>query len=219
VYDDLPTKERLKLYDEAFQGLTKKKFDPEDMAQGGRAGFKMGRRAFLKLMGGVGAGIGALKAGLLNLGKEAAPMVEAAKETVTKAPDYFFALVDKIKRFGNSVDDAVADPRMERTYRYKNYELRENAFGEPGETIVTKTDDMGEFGYKEESMRFKQGGQTEDGFVPDEYEEITIRPDAEGKLKDVEDGIEDVSEIIEEATKSAPPIKKAGGGIAGMLGE
>jgi hypothetical protein len=179
----------------------------------------MGRRAFLKLMGGVGAGIGALKAGLLNLGKEAAPMVEAAKETVTKAPDYFFALVDKIKRFGNSVDDAVADPRMERTYRYKNYELRENAFGEPGETIVTKTDDMGEFGYKEESMRFKQGGQTEDGFVPDEYEEITIRPDAEGKLKDVEDGIEDVSEIIEEATKSAPPIKKAGGGIAGMLGE
>ena len=42
VYDDLPTKERLKLYDEAFQGLTKKKFDPEDMAQGGRAGFKDG---------------------------------------------------------------------------------------------------------------------------------------------------------------------------------
>ena len=219
VYDDLPTKERLDLYDQAFQGLTKKRFDPEDMAQGGRAGFKMGRRAFLKLMGGVGAGIGALKTGLLNLGKEAAPMVEAAKETVTKAPDYFFALVDKIKRFGNAVDDSVADPRIERTYRYKNYELRENAFGEPGETVVTKTDDMGEFGYKEESMRFKKGEQTEDGFMPDEYEEVTIRPDAEGKLKDIEDGIEDVSEIIEEATKSAPPIKKAGGGIARMLGE
>ena len=48
---------------------------------------------------------------------------------------------------------------------------------------------------------------------------MTIRPDAEGKLKDVEDGIEDVSEIIEEATKSSPPIKKAAGGIARMLGE
>ena len=49
VYDDLPTKERLKLYDEAFQGLTKKKFDPEDMAQGGRAGFSKGGIDVLKL--------------------------------------------------------------------------------------------------------------------------------------------------------------------------
>ena len=30
VYDDMPTKERLKLYDEAYQGLTKKKFDPPE---------------------------------------------------------------------------------------------------------------------------------------------------------------------------------------------
>ena len=215
---DLDQRQQMDLYDEALKGLS------EDFAQGGRAGFKLGsidkaRRAFLKTVGAAGAGITALKTGLLGLGKEAAPMVEAAKETVTKAPDYFFALVDKIKRFGKSVDDAVADKRLEQTYRYKNYELRENAFGEPGETIVTKTDDMGEFGYKEESMRFKKGGQTEDGFIPDEYEEVTVRPDAEGKLKDVEDGIEDVSEIIEEVSKSTPPIKKAGGGIARMLGD
>ena len=190
--------------------------DPEDMAQGGRVGLKKGmdRRTFMKIMGGL--------ATLPILGKFIKPVTKAApavKEAVTKAPDYFFALIDKIKRFGKSVDDPVADPRVERTYRYKNYELRENAFGDPGETIVTKTDDMGEFGYKEESMRFKKGGPTEDGVVPDEYEEITVRPDAEGKLKDVEDGIEDVSEIIEEATKSSPPIKKAAGGIARMLGE
>ena len=235
VYDDLPIKERLKLYDEAYSALTDRKFgkfnldklediDLDEFAQGGRAGFKIGgidkaRRAFLKTVGAAGAGITALKTGLLGLGKEAAPMVEAAKEKVTKAPDYFFALVEKIKRFGKSVDDPVADPRVERTYKYKNYELRENAFGDPGETVVTKTDDMGEFGYKEDAMRYKKGGPTEDGFVPDEYEEMTVRPDAEGKLKDVEDGIEDISEIIEEATKSAPPIKKAGGGIARMLGE
>ena len=219
---DLDQRQQIDLYGEALDGLS---VDPDKFAQGGRAGFSKGklvdlaRRKFLKAAAGVGAGIGALKTGLLGLGKEAAPMVEAAKETVTKAPDYFFALVDKIKRFGKSVDDPVADPRVERTYRYKNYELRENAFGDPGETIVTKTDDMGEFGYKEESMRFKKGGPTEDGVVPDEYEELTVRPDAEGKLKDVEDGIEDVSEIIEEATKSSPPIKKATGGIARMLGE
>jgi len=276
VYDDLPDLEGTRLYGEAYDALSKKRFesklDPEDFAQGGRAGFKNGlspamqkrmmellmqgvpmdkvqkeaesqlrqeefrskagplleaaqggrvglkkgmdRRTFMKIMGGL--------ATLPILGKFIKPITKTApvvKEAVTKAPDYFFALVDKIKRFGKSVDDPVADPRVERTYRYKNYELRENAFGDPGETIVTKTDDMGEFGYKEESMRFKKGGPTEDGVVPDEYEEMTIRPDAEGKLKDVEDGIEDVSEIIEEVSKGAPPIKKASGGIARMLGE
>ena len=43
VYDDLPTKQRLDLYDQAFTGLTKKKFDPpEDLATGGRVGFASG---------------------------------------------------------------------------------------------------------------------------------------------------------------------------------
>jgi len=61
VYDDLPTKERIKLYDEAYQGISKKKFDPpEEKADGGRIGFKGGlskllkefmeRRKFLKTM-------------------------------------------------------------------------------------------------------------------------------------------------------------------------
>ena len=56
-------------------------------------------------------------------------------------------------------------------------------------------------------------------FEPDEYEELTARPDMEGKLKDIEEGIDDASEFIEEASKSAPPIKKAAGGLAYMLGE
>ena len=46
VYDDMPTKERLDLYDEAYQALTKKKFDPpEDLATGGRVGLKGGADA------------------------------------------------------------------------------------------------------------------------------------------------------------------------------
>ena len=57
--------------------------------------------------------------------------------------------------------------------------------------------------------------------IPDEYEEATIRPDMDGKMKDIEDGIEpdSIKEIIEETTKEAPSIKKASGGIARMLGE
>ena len=220
----------VKLYgDETFDEILKiqktgKHPRGEPKAEGGRIGYKLGsidkaRRAFLKTMGAAGAGIGALKTGILGLGEKAAPMVEAARETVTQAPDYFFALVDKIKRLGTMVDDAVADPRMERTYRYKNYELRENAYGTPDETVVTKIDDRGEFGYKEESMVYKKGGMTEEGRVADEYEEFTIRPDEDGKLKDIDTGIDDVSDIIKEATDKAPPIKKAGGGLAYMLGE
>ena len=224
VYDDMPTKERIKLYDEAFTGLSKKKFDPEGKADGGRIGYKIGsldkaRRAFLKKAAGIGGGIAALKTGLLGISKKAPETIETVKETVKQAPDYFFALVDKIRRLGTMVDDAVADPRMERTYRYKNYELRENAYGTPDETVVTKIDDRGEFGYKEESMVYKKGGMTEEGRVADEYEEFTIRPDEDGKLKDVDTGIADVSDIIKEATDQAPSIKKAGGGLAYMLGE
>jgi len=187
--------------------------------EGGRVGLKdgMDRRKFLKIMGGL--------ASLPVLGKffkgakVASTAVPAVKEAVTKAPSYFFRLVDKIRRFGKVIDDSVADPRVERTYKYKDYELKEGAYGDPSETIITKKTDMGPNGYKEESMRFKKGGQTEDGFEPDEYEELTARPDMEGKLKDIEEGIDDASEFIEEASKSAPPIKKAAGGLAYMLGE
>ena len=43
VYDDMPVKERIKLYDEAYTGLTKKKFDPpEEKADGGRIGLRSG---------------------------------------------------------------------------------------------------------------------------------------------------------------------------------
>ena len=62
VYDDLPTKQRLDLYDQAYTGLSKQRFknkpkpddDPEDFAKGGieRIGLKemMNRRTFLKLV-------------------------------------------------------------------------------------------------------------------------------------------------------------------------
>ena len=63
VYDDLPTKQRLDIYDQAYTGLSKQRFknmkkptdDPEDMAQGGRAGFKTGLgKRFLDFLKGVG---------------------------------------------------------------------------------------------------------------------------------------------------------------------
>jgi len=83
-------------------------------AMGGRIGLKLGmnRRAFLKLMGGVGAGIGALKTGLLKFaGKRAAS--QAAKEIITTPaaagkPEWFDALVTKVINEGTDVTKQLA---------------------------------------------------------------------------------------------------------------
>jgi hypothetical protein len=45
VYDDLPDLEGTRLYGEAYDALSKKRFDPDGMAQGGRAGFANGAGA------------------------------------------------------------------------------------------------------------------------------------------------------------------------------
>ena len=71
-------------------------------------------------------------------------------------------------------------------------------------------------------MEYNKGGNPmEEGMSVERYDEATLFPDMDGKMKDIEDGIEpdSIQEIIEETTKQTPSIKKAGGGIATMLGE
>ena len=94
----------------------KMKDDPEDMAQGGRAGFKVGgidkaRRAFLKTVGAVGAGIGALKTGLLSIGKGADAVknippiktpVTKLEGTTTEMPDWFPSFINKFRDEGKA---------------------------------------------------------------------------------------------------------------------
>ena len=197
--------------------------DPLKKADGGimRIGYKLGsidkaRRAFLKTAAGVGGGIAALKTGLVGLGKQAGPAVEAVKETVAQAPSYFFDLVAKIKMLGKP---GISIGPRQNTMNYKNYELMEDV--STGDIRITKQKGDPDFGYEEEVMEYRKGQRTEDGMIPDEYEEATIRPDMDGKMKDIEDGIEpdSIEEIIKEVSDQAPSIKKAGGGIAKMLGE
>ena len=193
--------------------------DPEDMAQGGRAGFKdgMSRRKFMQIMGGLAAL--PIVGKFFKAGKVAAPAVEAAKETVTQAPSYFFDHVNKIKMFGK--EGIPIGPRK-RTVNYKNYELTEDI--STGDITIVKQKGDPDFAYEEEVMLLRKGqaDETTKGRTPpDEYEELTVRPDMEGKMKDVEDGIEPegIQEIIQEVSGQAHSIKKAGGGIARMLGE
>ena len=218
------------LYGEALDGLSK------DFAQGGRAGFKLGsidkaRRAFLKTVGAAGAGITALKTGILGLGKEAAPAVEAVKETVTQAPSYFFDLVAKIKLFGKQRQTPSYKERVnEFTYTGKNgdqYELIEDL--DTGEIMIQK-DKIGGRSFEEGSydviedrteMRYKKPKPDEGDPNPaEEYEEYKVEFDQDGTAADASE-IDEISkkEIIREVTEDAPSIKKAGGGIARMLGE
>ena len=99
--------------------------DPEDMADGGRIGYKLGsidkaRRAFLKTMGAAGAGIAALKTGILGLGKGGARQV--TKEVITTPavkgkPVWFDAVVNRVIREGEDVTKGFATKEREEVYR------------------------------------------------------------------------------------------------------
>ena len=187
------------------------------LKEGGRIGLKKGmdRRTFMRIVGGISTL--PIVGKFLKFGK---PVVKTVAEDVSKvadqAPDYFFNLVSKIKMFGK--EGTSIGPRQ-KTTNYKNYELTEDVG--TGDLRITKQKGDKEFGYEEEVMEFRKGQRTEDGVTFDEYDEATIRPDMDGKMKDIEDGIEpdSIKEIIKDSEKQAPPIKKASGGLAYMLGE
>ena len=246
------------IYARDFYGDTTKKIleraaekgTPVAFADGGVAGllgerqnFAMGRRAFMKLLGGVGAGIGALKTGAFKfLGKEAAPV---AKEVVKSAgsgttpPPYFFNLVNKIKNLGDDVTPIYAKQPRDKVTRYKDYELTENIT--TGEKTIQRFKHSDHQYYDENLteevyMNYKPGkGQmdetTKGKTPPDEYTEDTgyLRTSGpnKGELYDTADGIpEDVikegtmfEDNITEFGKKITKTKKASGGLARMLGE
>ena len=207
------------------------RFGDQFRAEGGRIGYKIGsidkaRRAFLKTVGAAGAGITALKTGLLGLGKEAAPTTEKIIEKVATSdvPPYFLNLVNKIKNLGQKFD---GPKERSESFTYKDYEM--DIDYDTGAIEIKKTKESmipggDEAGISEEVyMTYKPGmadETTKGKKVVDEYEEFTTRPDIDGKMKDVDEGVPD--EVIKEGTMFEDNITefgKASGGIARMLGE
>ena len=175
------------------------------------------RRTFIKILGGL--------ASIPILGKFVAPFKQAAPvvaETAKEVPAYFFKLVDKIRRLG---DDAPGLTTVERESgkKYKNYEMVEDQT--TGDIVIKKQKEGGamygdefETGIvQEEVLAYRTPKNTPEGRLPADYEEITVRPDFEGKMRDVEDGLDSMNEILEEVGEAQ--LKKAGGGLAYMLGE
>ena len=178
VYDDLPTKQTIHLYEQAFQGLTKKRFDPDGMATGGRAGFKdgpdqPGRRKFMKIMGGL--------ATLPILGK----FVKPAMPLIKKGAELSAPALDKIIEVVMSAGKLVSQSgrrlkELTTKKKLKDIEVEEDMMDGPSYTIKTK----------DKTIYYRPGRQDEGG------------------LED------DIIEVIEDTV-----TKKAGGGIARMLGE
>jgi hypothetical protein len=204
------------------------------MADGGRIGLKAGmtKRAFLKLMGSVGAGIGAAKSGIFSLGKGAGKEVakEVVQQTTTATPPpYFFKLAEKIKMMGadsTATTERVIAKSLKSKDGKSEYLLEEDMV--TGDTIIKKINKEGDEMITDvEIMELKKGEVVmgKDGKpikVPDEYEEVT---EANARIEgDVfndpyySDGIQ-VDEIIKEVDDKVPSIKYASGGLAYMLGE
>ena len=196
-------------------------------ADGGRIGFSKGkladaaRRKFMKAAGATGAGIAALKTGLLGLGEKAAPVVETAVEAAKGVPPYFFQLVDvikskgrEIKSYGDRVKQYVAPSKDGKSELMLTEDL---STGDVQVKKIYKEND--EMVTKSEEMNFTKGrgDESTQGTPADEYEEVTeynsrIYKD-EFNDPDVVEGI-DVDEIVKEVD-----VKKASGGIARMIGE
>jgi hypothetical protein len=217
-----------------FNIFLKKKF-----ADGGRIGLKdgMDRRTFMKIMGGLASlpVLGKFFKGAEKAAPVAGKVMENFSSKASEAPQYFFDLVSKIKMFGKRSKVGPSERVDEYSYIGKNgdeYTLTEDIV--TGDAQITK-DKMGigtsgdksfdtindrtvlEYKAPKKDVDVETQRMIDEGA---EYEEYKIEFDQDGTQAGA-DAVDEIiqKEIIEEATKSAPPIKKAAGGLAYMLGE
>ena len=174
--------------------------DQEDMlrqsaAYGGRMGFADGpddpsKRKFMKIMGGL--------ASLPVVGKFikiAEPLAPAVSRAFDSMPDFLTDLIAKVKAkaeatgmkfFTGKSADEFAD-----VYKADGYTVTEQG----NRVTVTKRKEQGDM--LEKDMEMELEVDPESGGIT--YKEATARPDAEGKLKDVEESIDDID--LEEMKK------------------
>lgn len=222
---------------DTMKNVTRTKQADGGIARANFVGGGMGRRGFLKLLGGVGAGIGALKTGILGLGGKQAGK-EVVKEVAQSAgsgtpPPYFFKLAEKIKMLGDDVT-ATTDRTISKSLKSKDgksdYILEEDVA--TGDTIIKKVNKEGDDMINDiEIMEFRKGEvvKGKDGKAiktPDEYEEVTETTSRIYKddynPSSYEDGIRQdaINQIVKEVDEAPSiKIKKASGGVARLLGE
>jgi len=164
----------------------------QSAATGGimRLGFADGpedpkKRKFMKIMGGL-ASI-PLLGRFIDIGTQAPKVAEVVKRTAEGVPDFIMDLIAKVKLkatekgtkyFTGNRSDEFADV----------YQADEFVVTEKGNTTtIREVDDPDRPGYRENQIEIEVDPET--GGVT--YNEASARPDMDGKLKDVEEYIED----------------------------
>jgi hypothetical protein len=147
---------------------------------------KMNRRTFMKVMGGL--------ASIPLLGKfikPAAKVVESAAPAIQRSvegvPEFLMDLIAKVKlkakTEGYEYFTGNKPEEFKDVYKVDNYVVTEKG----NKTIIREIDQDGDMLYKENQMELDYDPET-GGYT---YKEASARPDGEGKLKDVEEYIED----------------------------
>ena len=212
-----------KLLDDMLKSEARlKDFDPpkdrKPHEAGGRIGFGVGgfnkaRRAFLKMMAGItGAGV-AGGAGLLKLSTKAAPKVIKEAEVITRGadgmPKYIYDLIEVVKAKGTKdIIEGFKRSDYSTVHSYKGVEVIEEASGatrikKGKETPLHGSDEPA---YHEVEMEIIPGEYIQKGSTVsddaakavktnDEYVEYTARPDMDGKMKDIDEGIDDLDHL------------------------
>ena len=216
-----------------------KKPDPEKKFMGGRIGLKdgMNRRTFMKILGGLATLpiLGRYFRGAEKAAPAAQKVMENFSSTASEAPQYFLDLLTKIKMFGKKSKVGPSDRVDEYSYTGKNgdqYTLTEDittgdaqitkdkmGIGSSGDKTFDVIEDRTVMEYKapKKDVDVETRQMTDEAA---EYEEYKVEFDQDGTQAGA-DAIDEMiqKEIIEESKKAAPPIKKASGGLAYMLGE
>ncbi len=200
-------------------------------AYGGRIGFFAGginkaRRGFLKLLGvGAGAAVTANTGlfGLMKGGKKTADVAKVATKVAGVAPNqpprYLFDLVKVIREKGKDITKSAQTIERETVKTYKGVDLYENPDGFRIKAEVGPYED----GKKIELMYSKTeevkdlGLETQKSFDVIDYEEVTVRPDPDGKMKDVDFYVDEndhdkLKKIVEDETSEK-------GGLGYLIGE
>jgi hypothetical protein len=240
--EGLPKNQRLKVYDDGtvdFETLKpthqfklKEDIKRKLNAEGGRIGFAAGgidkvRRAFLKLLGAGAGATAATKTGLFGLlkGKQEAKIATKAAEQVVKRnepPAYVFDLVEIIRAKGKDITKSAQTIERETVKTYKGVDLYET----PDGFRIRAEGKSAQEGGKEIDLMYSQmdeikdeGLETQKSFTVTDYEEATVRPDAEGKMKDVDFYVDEADHKELKKIVDEEKNKFKSGGLAYMLGE
>jgi hypothetical protein len=227
--------ERLKeINDSGYVDFQKEidKINRNKKAYGGRIGFAAGgidkvRRAFLKLLGAGAGATAATKTGLFGLlkGKQEAKIATKAAEQVVKRnepPAYVFDLVEIIRAKGKDITKSAQTIERETVKTYKGVDLYET----PDGFRIRAEGKSAQEGGKEIDLMYSQmdeikdeGLETQKSFTVTDYEEATVRPDAEGKMKDVDFYVDEADHKELQKIVDEEKNKFKSGGLAYMLGE